>query len=157
MTRPSWHDTWMDVAEVVSLRSDCSRAKHGAVIVSPTNRIISTGYNGPPRGFIKPMDGCENYCPRAISGEYRTDYDNCYSIHAESNAIAFADRRDMEGGTIYVNGMCCYTCAKLICNSGIALVVLKQKVEQAYRVSKPVMNLFYASGIEVSLYDGSSD
>jgi deoxycytidylate deaminase len=51
VTRPNWDDTWLEVARVVARRSLCVRDQVGAVIVDPRNRIVATGYNGPPSGF----------------------------------------------------------------------------------------------------------
>ena len=62
-TRPSWDEVWMQVADTVALRSRCSRAQIGAVVVSKDQRVSSTGYNGPAASF--PNEGeCVNWCPR---------------------------------------------------------------------------------------------
>lgn len=75
--RPSWDDTWLRVARAVAERSLCERDKVGAVIVDPRNRIVATGYNGPPAGFTGP-DGvlawdprpCTEWCPRASAADH---------------------------------------------------------------------------------------
>jgi dCMP deaminase len=133
----------MEVAEVVAKKSDCFRAKHGAVIVSPDNRIIATGYNGPPASYFKSerdFFDCRAYCSRAALNEYDPCYDNCPSIHAESNAVAWADRSAMRGGTIYVNGWPCLTCTKLMANCGLDRIVVKSNYETPYRDEDPIFD-----------------
>lgn len=131
MLRPTWDETWMEVARVVAQRSSCSRAQVGAVVVDPGNRIVATGYNNPPAGFHRPWrdqcDGTEStgYCLRGKFGPGEGgEYSDCSTIHAETNALSFCDRRDREGGSIYVTGVPCYTCAKTIANSGLRRVVV---------------------------------
>jgi dCMP deaminase len=71
--RPSWDATWMLVAHQVAQRSLCTRAQCGAVIVTTDNRVIATGYNGPPAGFQRVHNAagpespqlCDQWCPRA--------------------------------------------------------------------------------------------
>lgn len=119
--RPSWLGYFLRVADVISLRADCSRAKHGAVIVKK-NRIVATGYNGSPAG----TPGCltDGLCPRANSGvPSLSGYDNCISVHAEANALLYADRDKCEGATMYVTGKPCAWCDRLMEGAGIERVV----------------------------------
>ena len=115
----------MGMAESIAVRSLCSRAQVGAVVVSWDNRVLSTSYNGPPRGL--PVEGpCINWCPRAQRGaEPNPLYDDCHAAHAESNAIARADYTQMLGSMIYVTTSCCKGCAKIVANSGIERVVYR--------------------------------
>ena len=138
--RPTWDDTWMQVARVVALRSLCERDKVGAVVVSKSNRLLETGYNGPPSGFVTDGVGCSSWCSRAMcsTGPYfdgsnpdlprrpvlAPDYSDCPSLHAEANALMRGDRSAREGGTIYVTSGVCFGCAKLIANSGLEQVVV---------------------------------
>jgi dCMP deaminase len=84
-------------------------------------RICSTGYNGPPSGHAHCDQGA---CPRARS-ESPTGwaYDACIAIHAEANAILYSSPEERERAAIYITGVPCFTCSKLIANSGIAEVV----------------------------------
>lgn len=126
--RPDWDETWLGVAEVISRRSTCSRAKFGAVIVTEDNVQLASGYNGPPANWPRPTDNCYTWCPRARSGStYLTGYDNCLTIHAEANALLRCDDPRRRGGTIYVapGGVPCWDCAKLIANSGLTRVVYR--------------------------------
>ena len=47
--RVSKTEYYLDIAQTVSERSTCLRRRYGAIIVK-THVIISTGYNGAPRG-----------------------------------------------------------------------------------------------------------
>lgn len=120
--RLDWNRTWISVAKVMSLRSACTLAQVGAVIVNDKNRIIATGYNGPPANSII-KESCELSCPRSHDNVQGTSYGfGCLSIHAEANALLFCDRSLIEGGSLYVNAVPCEDCSKLIANSGIAYV-----------------------------------
>lgn len=122
MTRPDWTRTWLEVAGIIAKRSRCIRDQVGCVIVDSRNRIVATGYNGPPADF-NPLaqvgnTQCNYFCPHASTANAL-----CIANHAEANALMFAERSHFEGGTIYVNSETCWECAKLIANSGIRRVV----------------------------------
>jgi len=121
--RPSWHDTWLAVAESVSRRALCGCRAVGAVLVDGSNRIISTGYNGPPAGFDHRGLQCQAWCERAATGESGDTYDRCPSVHAEVNALLYAVGRTA-GSTLYVTSAPCLGCAKAIAASGVMTVVL---------------------------------
>lgn len=72
-SRVTWDETWMAVARAVGLRSPCFRDKIGAVVVDRDNRIVDTGYNGPPRGMPRDeQTDCRSWCPRATqTGSWR--------------------------------------------------------------------------------------
>lgn len=117
----------MQMAKVMSNRSTCVNRQVGCIIVDKGNRPISAGYNGPPAKWgrvINDGDTCANYCDRGNSANRTADYDNCVSVHAEMNALMFADRKDYYGGTIYVTSPCCFSCAKAVANSGVVRVVV---------------------------------
>jgi dCMP deaminase len=141
VTRPSWDETWLAVAAVVSERSLCDRDAVGAVIVDRTNRIVSTAYNGPPAGFIhtrvdKP-ERCTSWCPRSRNADedLLPGYDDCPALHAEANALSVCDRSLREGGTIYVTSHVCGGCAKLVANSGLKRVVVRPSASADHRRS----------------------
>lgn len=110
--RPHRDDIAMTIAEVISLRGTCLRAKVGCVITKD-GRIISTGYNG----SVVPDKHCE---------ELGCDiHDKCtHSVHAEANAIIYAAKNGMilKGTTLYTSTAPCYECAKLIIQAGIEKV-----------------------------------
>ena len=126
---------YLDIADAVLNRSTCLRRKYGAIIVR-NDEILSTGYNGAPRGRRNCTDigSCTRDNLGIPSGER---YELCRSVHAEANCIISAARRDMLGGTLYLVGrnaktmefladtMPCAMCKRLIINAGITQVVLR--------------------------------
>ena len=121
-SRPNWDEYFLGIARSVSVRADCRRSRHGAVIVKD-NRVIATGYNGSEPGGPSCLDG---QCPRGLESydelpPNSADYSDCIAIHAESNAIAHATR-DTQGGTIYITGKPCDMCSKLIRAAGLTVV-----------------------------------
>ena len=140
--RTSKQNYYLDIADSVLERSTCLRRKYGALIVR-NDEIISTGYNGAPRGRRNCSD--LGYCMRENlhipSGER---YELCRSVHAEANAIISASRRDMIGATLYLVGrsaqtgellsdaMCCSMCKRQVINAGIEKVVIRVD-EKVYR------------------------
>jgi dCMP deaminase len=129
--RISKHDYYLGIARAVAKRSTCIRRQYGAVIVK-NDEIISTGYNGSPRGEINCCD--VGYCWREQNGiSHGTQYEKCVAVHAEQNAIISAARKDMIGATLYLVGfendreieksVPCLICERLIKNSGIESVI----------------------------------
>lgn len=107
---------FMGLAFQVAQASKCLRAKYGSVLVSKDGRIISTGYNGKPRGSIN-----DGVCYRQNLPDNASKPNCC--LHSESNCIMFSDPIEREGGTLYVSGIPCTDCALLIAQSGIARLV----------------------------------
>lgn len=140
--RPNWDDYFMDIAQVVAKRGNCSRRKVAAVIVNE-HRIISTGYNGTPRGIT---NCCDGGCPRcssdAPSGE---NLGECICAHAEENAIVQAAYHGIavRDSILYCTLSPCLVCTKMIINAGIKEVVY----EQEYHFSEQARNLFAQAGI----------
>lgn len=157
MARQSWDETWMQVAEVISHRSICVGRKIGAVIVDSANRPISSGYNGPPRGFdVDEARDCTAFCPRSKmpTSERGASYGDCYTIHAEANAIIFADRRTFEGGTLYVTSVPCWECAKIVANSGIRRVVFNLDLDlDAHRKPDRTILFLDQCGLEFTIWN----
>ncbi len=120
--RPDWDTYFMEIARVTATRANCSRRKVAAVVVSD-NRIISTGYNGTPRGVTNCFaGGCPRCAGTVPSG---SSLEECICVHAEQNAICQAACHGIRvaGATIYVTISPCLTCAKMIINAGIKEVV----------------------------------
>lgn len=123
MERPSWDEYFMKIAHLVAERSTCLRRKVGAIIVKD-KRIISTGYNGAPRGIAHCLDtGCLREKLGIPSGERQ---ELCRGAHGEQNAIiqAASSGVSMEEATMYCTTAPCSTCAKMIINAGIRRLVL---------------------------------
>lgn len=127
-SRPSWDEYFMDVAEKIKLRSTCLSARKGSVLIKG-NRIISTGYNGSPKG-IKHCNagGCirctQRHLGKIKSGVYS---EPCICCHSEENAIVQAAVHGIstEGSKLYTTFTPCVNCAKLIINAGVKEVVGK--------------------------------
>lgn len=145
-SRRSWDETWMDIALVMSSRGNCSKVQVGAIIVDARNRLVATGYNGPPGGLDQT---CRLDCPRFLGQDHSGDYGACLTIHAEANALLFCDRREREGGTIYISSSACKDCAKLIANSGLGRVVMRRPPGEEYRNPAAVGDYLALCGLEV--------
>ncbi len=126
---------YLDIAETVAERCTCLRRHYGAIIVR-NDEIISTGYVGAPRGRSNCTD--LGYCTRAkLNIPHGQRYELCRSVHAETNAIISASRRDMIGATLYMacrdpktgdlvpNTTSCSMCRRQIINAGISKVVIR--------------------------------
>jgi dCMP deaminase len=140
--RPDWDEYFMDIAHVVLKRGNCCRRKVAALIVRD-RRIVSTGYNGTPRG----IDNChEGGCPRcasdAPSGEVLGE---CICAHAEENAIVQAAYHgiSVRSGTLYCTLSPCLMCTKMVINAGIKEVVY----ETEYHFTEQARSLFATAGV----------
>ena len=130
MSRPNKDAYYIDFARTAAERSTCLKRKYGAVIVKD-DHIVSTGYNGAPRGRV---NCSELGCPR-MDVPNNTEYSTCRSVHAEMNAIVHANYNDMIGGTLYLYGESavdgktvlnaepCPMCKRAIINAQIETVV----------------------------------
>jgi len=120
--RPSWDEYFMSIAKVVAMRSNCIKRKIAAIIVKD-RRVVSTGYNGTPRGAKNCNEGG---CPRCNSlAESGTALEECLCCHGEENAITQAAYHgiSLKGATLYTTFSPCLLCTKMIINSGICEVV----------------------------------
>ena len=125
-TRPGWDQYFMDIALVAASRSNCSR-RHVAAVLVRDRRIISTGYNGTPRGVRNCSDGG---CPRCNSNTPSGHgLGDCLCSHAEENSIVQAAYHgiSVKGSTLYTTYSPCLSCAKMIINAGIVEVVYNQR------------------------------
>lgn len=151
MNRPTWDETWLAVADTVGQRSQCTRAKVGALVVSSDNRQVTPGYNGPPAGYQHGSQPCNVWCKRSSALSPTPDYSDCYTIHAEANALMQSDRTAHAGGTIYVNTHVCFSCAKLIANSGLARVVVRTDRADLHRDPVASYQFLMECGLKVEL------
>lgn len=112
--RPSWAELWLATAFKMSERSTCRRRATGAVIVTPSNQVLTTGYNGAPRGLPHCTDvGClmvDGHCLR--------------SVHAEMNAVVQAGRLGIKllHSTLYVTDRPCLRCVPVLLQAGIGRI-----------------------------------
>ena len=124
--RPSWDEYFMSIAQVAASRSNCRRRQVAAVLVRDC-RIISTGYNGTPRGIKNCNEGgCPRCSSHAPSG---TALEECLCCHGEENAIVQAAYHgiSVKDSTLYTTFSPCLLCAKMIINAGIKEVVYAER------------------------------
>ena len=131
LKRPDWTEYFLKTAEVIGTRATCLRRKYGAVIVKD-NIIVSTGYNGAPRGEDNCIDVgvCQREEMQVPKGER---YELCVGVHAEQNAIINGEPSRLKGATIYIvginadgtyaSGEPCLLCRRMIKNAMIENVV----------------------------------
>ncbi len=123
--RPSVDEYFMEIARVVAKRSTCLRNKVGALVVRD-KRILSTGYNGAPRGLEHCLEvGCLRDERNIESG---TRHEICRAVHAEQNAVIQCALHGVstEGATLYCTHQPCILCTKMMINAGIGRVVFRE-------------------------------
>lgn len=118
----NWDDYSFNLCSAVAAKSKCLSRQIGCIITRE-HTLLSTGYNGPPRGYPH----CEGICPRKKQEGYQSgmNLETCPAAHAEQNAIAQAARSgvSVEGATLYLNScLPCKACMALIINAGIKTV-----------------------------------
>lgn len=173
VVRPTWDEYWIQAANNAATRSLCSRDQVGAVIVDVHNEIVSTGWNGPPSGFEHDSQPCTVWCARAQAG--RVDnvsvvsedtgnvitidfdqaldpaYNDCPSLHAESNALMMSEKARRRGGTLYVTSHVCFPCSKLVANSGVSRLVVAPAHDAGHRSPERGYALLKICGMAVDI------
>ena len=138
--RVSKENYYLDIAQTVAERSTCLRKHYGAIIVK-NDVIVSTGYNGAPRGRLNCSDlgSCFRDKLNIPRGER---YELCRSVHSEQNAIIAASREQMLGSTLYMvcvdpatgevvaGTTSCMMCKRVILNAGIERVIIRDTAEE---------------------------
>lgn len=140
--RPGWDEYFMDIAHVVKRRSNCVRRDVAAVVVKD-RRVVSTGYNGTPRGVTNCCEGgCERCAGSSPSG---SGLGECICSHAEENAITQAAYHGtcLRDAVVYCTLSPCLICAKMIINAGIREVVY----DEDYEFSEQTQHLLEAAGV----------
>lgn len=127
-----WNEYFLNIALSLATRSTCLRRNYGALIVKD-NVIISTGYNGAPKCHTHCID--KNYCYREEHNiPHGKEYESCVAVHAEQNALIYANGKNLKGSTLYLAGYdCnerklilakpCKICKPMLINAGIEKVV----------------------------------
>jgi len=142
--RPGWDEYFMSIARVVASRSNCVKRKVAAVITLD-RRIISTGYNGTPRGVRNCNEGG---CPRCNAfAPAGSGLGDCVCSHGEENALVQAAYHGVavRGATLYTTFCPCLLCTKMIINAGIAEVVYSA----AYPLGDLSLALLREAGVKV--------
>lgn len=143
-TRQSWDEYFMAIAQVVATRATCDR-KHVGAVIARNKTILSTGYNGAPRG----LPHCDDV------GHEMKDMGGRMSCvrtaHAESNAISQAARSGaaIEEATLYTTASPCYDCLKNILNAGISRIVCLEFYASRYGMSGNMEALAKEAGVEM--------
>ncbi|MCP1101463.1 dCMP deaminase [Aequitasia blattaphilus] len=150
--RISKENMYLNCAESFAYRSTCLKRKYGAVIVKD-DVVISTGYNGSPRGFENCCD--TGSCVRMEKNMHQGEgYGMCKAIHAEANALLNCSRSQTLGATLYLAGIDpengkvhkakpCPICARSIIQAGIQEVVLRTGEEPEDYEIKPAKELVW--------------
>lgn len=141
--RPDWDTYFMEIAKQVATRATCDRKHVGAVIVGNGRTILSTGYNGSPRG----LPHCDDvgHEMKDLGGRQ-----SCIrTVHAEANAIAQAASSGVRtaDSVIYTTASPCYDCLKLIINSGIRRIICGEFYSSRYNVSGEMEALATAANV----------
>ncbi|HEY8055128.1 MAG TPA: deaminase [Terriglobales bacterium] len=146
--RPGWDEYFMRIARIVALRSNCLKRKVAAIIVRD-RRIISTGYNGTPRGVTNcNQGGCPRCASLAPSG---TRLDECVCSHGEENAIVQAAYHgiSIKDAVLYSTLSPCLQCTKMILNAGIKEVVFNAH----YPLGQTAQHILAEAGVTVRQLD----
>lgn len=157
--RVSKIDTYLNCAEVFAYRSTCIKRKYGAVIVKD-DVVVSTGYNGAPRGFENCCD--LGTCPRIDRNMHQGEgYGICRAIHAEENALLNCSRQQTMGADLYLvsvnpednsihEAKPCPLCARSIIQSGIRNVYLRVGEGAENYIVVPAKELMWVQQTEIS-------
>lgn len=143
MNRPSWHEYFMNMAQLVAQRSTCTRRKVGAVLVK-NNQVIASGYNGAPKHIQHcGITGCIREQLNVPSGE---KHELCRGVHAEQNTIvqAAVNGTSLIDSVLYCTTFPCIICAKMIINAEIRYVYVLEDYPD--KLSK---SMFAEAGTEV--------
>ncbi|QPH05566.1 hypothetical protein C2857_003435 [Epichloe festucae Fl1] len=142
--RPGWDTYFMALASLAAQRSNCMKRRVGCVLVGRERRVISTGYNGTPRGI---RNCAEGGCPRCNDGNGSgVGLATCLCIHAEENALLEAGReRIRDGSVLYCDTCPCLTCSIKICQVGITEVVYAH----GYSMDRETAAVFSQAGVKL--------
>ncbi|KAK0728643.1 cytidine deaminase-like protein [Lasiosphaeria miniovina] len=143
--RPSWDSYFMALASLAAQRSNCMKRRVGCVVVRD-KRVISTGYNGTPRGLLNCGEGGCGRCNDASAHRSGHGLATCLCIHAEENALLEAGRERVGGGAV----LYCDTCPCLTCSIKIAQVGINEVVySQGYSMDSATAAVFLQAGVRL--------
>lgn len=118
--KPAWDHYFLDMADVIAKRSPDKKRQVGCVIIDEHRRVVATGYNGTPAAYD---DSQVNWWDRTAKERL--------IIHAEANALIYADGPRLRGGILYCSLSPCVHCAKLIAGAGISKVVFRERYDDS--------------------------
>ena len=148
--RPTWDEYFLNLLEPLGKRGTCDRGYNSAIIVSPGNTILATGYVGAPPG--QPHCDEVGHMMRTVIDDEGNKSQHCVrTLHAEENAIlqCAKDGIKIEGTTMYVKMTPCYNCAMRIVRVGIKRVVAQKR----YHADKMSIDLFKDAGVDLAVID----
>jgi dCMP deaminase len=150
--RPPWDQYFLEICQVVSRRATCLRRQVGAILVRD-RRILTTGYNGPPRGMrhCAELGGCRRKELGIPSGER---HELCRALHAEQNAIIQAALHGVSviGATMYITNQPCVLCAKMLINAGVVRIVYR-----GHYPDEMAVEMLGEAGVELVRWDGEEE
>jgi len=126
----------MSIAELVGSRGTCARGRSGCVVVRD-KRILVTGYVGSPTG-LSHCDDIGHEMHKVLNDD-GTESEHCVrTAHAEQNAIAQAAKLgvSIDGAVLYCHMVPCYTCAKILINSGVKKVIALKDYHRSQRTKE---------------------
>ncbi|KAI9882804.1 MAG: Peroxisomal membrane protein PMP27 [Watsoniomyces obsoletus] len=148
--RPDWDQYFMQLASLAAHRSNCMKRRVGCVLVND-RRVISTGYNGTPRGLRNCNEGGCARC-NGVTGA-GVALSTCLCIHAEENALLEAGRERIRPGTV----LYCDTCPCLTCSIKIAQVGISEVVyNQSYSMDQEAAMILAAGGVHLRQFTPAS-
>ncbi|KKY34320.1 putative deoxycytidylate deaminase [Diaporthe ampelina] len=150
--RPGWDNYFMTLASLAARRSNCMKRRVGCVVVSHNRRVISTGYNGTPRGIRNCGEGGCSRCNQGLGSGHGLA--TCLCIHAEENALLEAGRdRLREGAVLYCDTCPCLTCSIKIAQVGISEVVYAH----GYSMDTDTAAVFREAGVRLRQFVPPAD
>lgn len=143
------HKEYLDIAKIISRRSKCVSKKVGAVIVKD-DRILSTGYNGTPKGYVN----CCDYWNNEHTSEHH-EWSKKYEIHAEQNAILWAARKgiSIEESQIYCTHKPCNQCTKLIIASGITHIYYGEDYDKETSINDEMNKFLFDNNVIIKIIE----
>ena len=142
----SWDEYFMGIATLAAHRSKDPSTQVGACIVDNENKIVSTGYNGMPRGAVDDEMPWEH--GEGLNSKY------LYVCHAEFNAILNTRGALLNGCRIYVTLFPCNECAKAIIQTGIKEVIYLDNKYQDQLIFRASAKLLTLAGVKITKYEG---
>lgn len=126
--RPSWDETFMMMAVILSKRAACKYHEIASVFVDEDHKIVATGYNGPTVGDLHCLEvGCAKVDGDPATKQLR----RCRGAHSEINAIMNAGNpTKLKNSTLYVTGSPCYDCMKSLNNVGVKRIVFYEEYKR---------------------------
>lgn len=137
-----WALRFLNLAATVAEWSKDPNTTVGAVAVGNAGQVLTTGYNGIPRGV------------RDLDERMERPAKYMWTAHAEENLVAHAARQVLEGSTIYVTHFCCAACARMLINSGVAKVVVGDgRTSMPQEQFEAARKMFEEAGVEIEMYE----